>query len=351
MKAKDILTAIGPALDAAEPRATIPIARCVRFAPGSAIGTDFDLWAAVEIDHGLPEFCVNADALRKALSVTMAADAELSMTLDGERLIVKGGGRRASIATLPSREFPTPPDDEEWPIDVTSDELVAGLMAPSAAMSNNDARYYLNGVCWDGGNFAAYNGHVLVTAPGPASGSDLRPIFPRPVLAAIAKLGGNVRIRANEQRARIDGDGVSIVSRLIDGSFPDWRRIMPAGRGRIATINAKALLDIVKAVAWAGDDVVGDTGKVIGIGASFGVSADEMSASTQSQKGESTASCPATLAGEPLTFKAMPRNMEVALSAFPGDVELHFADGEDGGRSPILFTNGEASALLMPMRA
>lgn len=136
-----------------------------------------------------------------------------------------------TIATLPVADFPTLPTDVDGdPQDAAG--ILRGFGVVAHAMSEDETRYHLNGVLLDGANAVATDGHRLAMVPhGATVGRDV--IIPRHavewILGAKAT-GGTVVLGRNHARfslARKDGLQVDVLTQYVDGTFPEYRRVIP----------------------------------------------------------------------------------------------------------------------------
>ncbi|KLU17933.1 DNA polymerase III subunit beta, partial [Proteus mirabilis] len=175
----------------------------------------FDIW------RGLPE------------------GAEISVELDGDRLLVRSGRSRFSLSTLPASDFPNL-DDWQSEVEFTLPQATLKRLIESTqfSMAHQDVRYYLNGMLFETENTelrtVATDGHRLAVCsmdigqslPGHSV------IVPRKGVIELMRLldgGGEsslqLQIGSNNIRAHV-GDFI-FTSKLVDGRFPDYRRVLP----------------------------------------------------------------------------------------------------------------------------
>ena len=191
--------------------------------------------------------------------------ALVGLTLDGAagRLTVEAGLSTFSLATLPREDFPV----------MASSEYAANFSAPAAvlkrlfdksqfAVSNEETRYYLNGVYMhvaegeDGRvlRCVATDGHRLarIDGPLPEGASDMPGVIvPRKTVAELLKLLGQagdddpIAVSVSETKVRFATPTVTLTSKVIDGTFPDYARVIPMGNARKLEVDAG---DFAKAV-------------------------------------------------------------------------------------------------------
>ena len=185
--------------------------------------------------------------------------ANISMTAEEGHspLLIRSGRSRFSLNALPSVDFPELSKGEY----THSFQLKAGDFAKllnnsSFAMSNEDTRYYLNGVylhtITEGNALnvraVATDGHRLARvdnlAPERADGMP-GVILPRKAVVELAKLldgADTVRASISQTKARFEVGPVILTTKLIDGSFPDYQRVIPAGNDKRLVVDKEPFL-------------------------------------------------------------------------------------------------------------
>lgn len=179
---------------------------------------------------------------RKLLDICKALPdgAEMEVALEKDRLVIRSGKSRFTLATLPAAEFPTVEDVQaQVRISLPQKDLRQLLDRTQFSMAQQDVRYYLNGLLLelrDGTVRAvATDGHRLalsdLDAEGVPAGQQI--IVPRKGVLELARLldGGEepaeLAIGSNHIRANVGGQ--QLTSKLIDGRFPDYERVIPKG--------------------------------------------------------------------------------------------------------------------------
>lgn len=178
---------------------------------------------------------------RKLLDIVRALPegATVSLTLEGERVTVKSGKSRFTLATLPAGDFPTVEDIKaQQPLTISQAVLKRLLDKTHFSMAQQDVRYYLNGMLMEIADnvlrTVATDGHRLAfceaTAEKPTGGSQ-QVIVPRKGVLELQRLLGSegmvdLAIGSNHIRAQI-GE-IRFTSKLIDGRFPEYGRVIPA---------------------------------------------------------------------------------------------------------------------------
>ena len=192
-------------------------------------------------------------AAKKLLDILRSLPDDAEVVLDGKesRLTLKAGKSRFSLQTLPAADFPklAMAGDDVASFALNRNAFKAQLNKVQFAMANQDIRYYLNGMLLsvaDGKlTTVATDGHRLAYATSPidASGTKADVILPRKTVAELIKLlddgnseaNVNVTLRANQ--IRFDLGDTELSSKLIDGKFPDYTKVIPTGYGKHITLN------------------------------------------------------------------------------------------------------------------
>ncbi len=165
-------------------------------------------------------------------------DAQITFVLEAERVLIKSGRSRFSLATLPANDFPNIEDwQSEVEVMVTQSELRQLVEKTQFSMANQDVRYYLNGMLFEiEGNTlrsVATDGHRMAVAEATLVGefSQQQVIVPRKGVLELVKLldqpDENVTLQIGSSNIRANVNQFTFTSKLVDGRFPDYRRVMP----------------------------------------------------------------------------------------------------------------------------
>ena len=204
----------------------------------TATDLEVELVATTELDIESPgEVTVPG---RKLLDICRALPEGASVTLSqsGEKVTVKSGRSRFTLTTLPAAEFPTVEDiNADKVIDVPQSALVRLLEKTHFSMAQQDVRYYLNGLLIETGEAhlraVATDGHRLALCQVVLDGSKLpenQVIVPRKGVLELQRLlsgEGDVALALGSNHVRIQLDGIRFTSKLIDGRFPEYERVIP----------------------------------------------------------------------------------------------------------------------------
>lgn len=158
---------------------------------------------------------------------------------DGEEVTLAGGEEGATLTfasgrydlpVYPASDFPEL-DAFEWAdIAIDGDRLKRALGFVAGCVSREETRYYFNGVFLDADRVVATNGHLLGVHPhGATVAAEQQCILPSGLVALLLSLPVAARfsLAPNRHRCRVEAGGAVVVAKLIDGTFPDWRRVVP----------------------------------------------------------------------------------------------------------------------------
>lgn len=261
--------ALGHVQSVVERRNTIPILSNVLLqADGSTLtltATDLD----IEISEAAPADVATSGATTvSALTLFEivkrlpdGAQVRLDLSSGEGRLQVSSGRSQFALAVLPEDDFPSlATEDLETRFAMPTSDMRRLLQKARFAMSQEETRYYLNGVYLhaftDGDapalRAAATDGHRLarIDAPLP-DGAATMPgvIVPRKAIAELGRLledaEENVDVAVSEAKIRFGFGAGYLTSKLIDGSFPDYERVIPKGNSNVLRVETK---DFAKAV-------------------------------------------------------------------------------------------------------
>ncbi|MBD3676984.1 MAG: DNA polymerase III subunit beta [Rhodobacteraceae bacterium] len=268
-----LLKAVGQAQSVVERRNTIPILSNVLIeAEGDTVtfrATDLDIEvldkAPAKVDRA-GATTVSAVTLHEIVR-KLPDGALVQLTDDGAngRLTVEAGRSNFSLATLPKEDFPVMATSEYSSNFACAAPALRRLFDKSKfAISTEETRYYLNGVYMhvsesDGGQVlrcVATDGHRLarIDAPLP-KGADGMPgvIVPRKTVGELRKLldddEAEIAISVSETKVRFATPSITLTSKVIDGTFPDYTRVIPTGNTRKLEVDASEFAQAVDRVA------------------------------------------------------------------------------------------------------
>ena len=349
-----------------ERRNTIPILSnvCLDAADGKLdlTATDMDLQMVESVSGNVSQTgSVTApahtmhDIVRK---IPEGAEIELNYSGEGDgRLTLAAGRSRFTLACLPASDFPLPKEgDMPHRFALQAADLKRLIDNSRFAISTEETRYYLNGiylhVAEDGKvlRAVATDGHRLARVELPApEGTGGMPgvIIPRKAVNELRKLidefDGAVGIALSDTRIRFSFDSAVLTSKLIDGTFPDYTRVIPTGNDRILEVDSKLFAEAVDRVSTISADKTRSV--------KLSLEADKMTLSVTSQEtGTATEELAVTYQGEPMEIGFNARYLMDILGQIEGDVVQTVL--ADAASPTIMRDAGDDSALyvLMPLR-
>lgn len=187
-------------------------------------------------------------------------DSIISVQFEEDKAIVKAGRSKFSLTTLPASDYPNLMDwQPEVDFTIEQSTLARLIEATQFSMANQDARYFLNGMRFETeGNLlrtVATDGHRLAVCTMALNQELLSHsvIVPRKAVLELARLISNnsdaTRLEIGTSNLRITTNGIVFTSKLIDGRFPDYRRVLPRNADRIMEAETEVLKRALQRVA------------------------------------------------------------------------------------------------------
>jgi len=259
-KRDELLVPLAAVSGIIERRHTLPILSNVLMECGSGrlsfLATDIEIQikARADLDPGQETQAVTVGA-RKLVDILRALPegVEVVLQTQDKRLLVKAGRSRFALQTLPAEDFPrlAKPTGEQARFALPQKALKRLLGLVQYAMAQQDIRYYLNGllmVVEDGQlRLVATDGHRLAYAAMPLGVALPRQevIVPRKTVLELAKLLGDgddeASIELSSTQAAFSFGSVDLVSKLVDGKFPDYTRVIPTGNRNTLMLEREVL--------------------------------------------------------------------------------------------------------------
>jgi len=272
-------------------------------------------------------------------------------TEENGQVSISSGRSKFKLSTLPVSDFPQMPvNKSDCIFSINADDFASLIDRVRFAMSIEDARYYLNGVylhsCGDTMKCIATDGHRLAIAEAvKPDGMELEKgvIIPRKTIGEVRKIldetSGDVTIFVSSSKISFKICNIVIKSKLIDGTFPDYMRIIPKDNDKLLTVNVVSFVSAVDRVATISNE------KTRSI--KLDLLSNEVSLSSSVSGSNSKDVIEATFDGEPMDIGFNARYLLDALGAIKGkDVKMHLGSPD----SPAVFEEENALYVLMPMR-
>ena len=293
---------------------------------------------------------------RKLLDIIKALPekASVTLTVEGERAVIRSGKSRFTLATLPASDFPVIENIEiKQQISLAQTDMKTLLDKTHFSMAQQDVRYYLNGLLFELNGqqlrLVATDGHRLALAEAkllqPVTAT-LQVILPRKGVLELQRVLGNqgdVHISISSNHMRISVDGVRFTSKLIDGRFPDYSRVIPQDPNRIVGAERSSLRAALQRAAILSNE------KYRGIRLTLKSGVLVMQAHNPEQE-EAEEELEVAHTGEAMEIGFNVNYLLEALTAVDGDqVELGFTDGNS---SCLIKSPGAVASryVVMPMR-
>jgi len=180
--------------------------------------------------------------------------SSLEFTLDeDQRFLVKSGRSRFTLSTLPANDFPAT-DVNEGDIQFSCAQSIIKRLIDrtSFAMAQQDVRYYLNGMLWEAENnllrCVATDGHRLAMCTRELDiqvPTKTQAILPRKGVIELSRLlkeeDASVKVIFSSHHMRVETTDYTLTSKLVDGKFPDYERVLPKGGNNIVLGNREEL--------------------------------------------------------------------------------------------------------------
>ena len=287
--------------------------------------------------------------------------SDIELTRDGEqgRLTIACGPARFSLQTLPADDFPSlSVEDLGHAFSLPAKDLKRLIEKTRFAISTEETRYYLNGIYLhaaksDGKALlraVATDGHRLaqVELPLPSGAKDMPGVIvPRKTVAEIARLAedsdGDIRIELSPAKIRISGPRVVLTSKLIDGTFPDYERVIPQGNDKRMEVDNAAFAQAVDRVSTLSSD----KGRAVKLSLSDGKLVLSVN---NPDSGSATEELSVDYAFDPLEIGFNARYLlDISGQLESGTAEFQLADPG----SPTMVRDGKDNSalyVLMPMR-
>jgi DNA polymerase III subunit beta len=229
-----------------ERRQTLPILSnilvCAKDGVLSLTGTDMEVELVARTNVEDMEDGEITVPARKFVDICRAlpAEGEIKFEMDGERVVLKCGKSRFNLTSISATDYPS----TEQPTDASrlkmkSSQLKRLIELTQFAMAQQDVRYYLNGMLFeiegDKLRTVATDGHRLALAEcaldTPVEGGDRQLILPRKGVVELAKMltsgDEEIELVLGNNAVALDTENMSFSSKLIDGRFPEYQRVIP----------------------------------------------------------------------------------------------------------------------------
>ena len=386
---KDLLSPLKILTGVVEQRQTLPILSMalVKVTQGklhlTANDSEIEIACSLPIDTGLDSSQEGEITLpaRKFHDIcrSFSDDAIIEVqTTEPNKALVKSGKSRFSLACLPAEDFPSSPDLKALRVFRLSQRVLKKMLKQTSfSAATADVRYYLNGVCFhlqhgkltdttgmiegvesylSGSklNLVSTDGHRLAftqESTGDAEETvtdDFQVIVPKKAVAELASLltdsDDEIEISSNDRHIKfVFSENLTLVSKLIDGRFPDYAVVIPAHADKLAVAQCSQLKQSLSQAAILSNE------KFKGVRLMFSENLLTISGRNPEQE-ESVIECEIEYNSESFEIGFNVQYLLDVLNVIATDeIELHFTDAN----SSVLITNrrqNNSKFVVMPMR-
>ncbi|HCR86436.1 MAG TPA: DNA polymerase III subunit beta [Alphaproteobacteria bacterium] len=345
-----------------EKRNTIPILSNVKLDADqnglTLTVTDMDLVVSETVEAAVSEegsLTVPATTLYDIIrKLPEGAQVKLDLDTKSSRVNIKSGNSKFTLSYLPSDDFPVMSEGTlTHQFSLKSKDFLKLIEKTRFAMSTEETRYYLNGVYFhtveNSLKTVSTDGHRLakveIEAPEGTKGMP-GVIIPRKAVNEINKILENqeeVKISLSDSKIKFNAGKIELLSKVVDGTFPDYARVIPENNVKFLTVNSNLVREAIDRVAT----ITADKTRAVKLNLSknnLNISAQGIEGISGNENVECTYQSDAIEAG----FNS--RYLLEMLSLVEG-VETNFAF--DTANSPVIVTDSkDTSALfiIMPMR-
>lgn len=313
----------------------------------------------------------------KDICKLLPAGSDIKLTTQsGERCLITSGKSRFTLGTLAAVDYPslgTPANIT--PLIIERSKLSDLMGKTQFAMAIQDVRYYLTGMLFEVSErqltTVATDGHRLAVARTVIEADnslDMQAILPRKAVMELERLLGELGKLLNEQDNKVtlsfgreflqvtlpfgdvdstgqmnDSLNVTFTARLIDGKFPDYRRVMPSSSDKQALVNQEKLTDVLRRVAILSNE------KSRGVIFNFAPDGNVEVRANNAEQDEAVEMLQAKYQGEAIELSFNAAYLQDVLDVLQGDVQLHMSQAN---ASVLVNQLGDElhQYVIMPMR-
>jgi len=218
--------------------------------------TDLEMQISLSIDSSKNNDFSTTISAKKLLDIcrSLPDGSEMSLNTSDSRVTLKAGNSRFSLQTLPAADYPvmTKTQSHATVINIEQRQLKNLLKQVEFAMGQQDIRYYLNGLLFEVNanrlNLVGTDGHRLSFTSTEVKQyyEKQEVILPRKTVIELIKLLNDtdeqVHIEITSNQVNFSFDNIKLISKVIDGKFPDYNRVIPIGHQNTFTIDRLKIL-------------------------------------------------------------------------------------------------------------
>ncbi|CAM8269083.1 MULTISPECIES: DNA polymerase III subunit beta [Candidatus Methylopumilus] len=218
--------------------------------------TDLEMQVSLSFKADLKEEIATTISARKFFDITRSLpdDCVIDIAIKDSRVSVKANKSRFAIQTLPAKDYPvmTKASSEAVVITISQIQLKRLLKQVEFAMAQQDIRYYLNGLLFEVNgnqlNIVGTDGHRLsfTSIHLDQNYNKTEVILPRKTVIELIKLLNEteelVSVELYKGQVSFNFNDIQLISKVIDGKFPDYTRVIPEGHNNQFTIDRSQFL-------------------------------------------------------------------------------------------------------------
>jgi DNA polymerase-3 subunit beta len=361
-----LLKSLGHVQSVVERRNTIPILNNVKMdAKGKSLSlnaTDMDLDIVEKLEAEVASGGSSTAPAHTLYDIVrkLPDGSQVELSTDGNgQIVLRAGRSRFALASLPTEEFPVMSGgDLPHKFVLKASDLREIIDRTRFAISTEETRYYLNGIYLHATKHAkvdvlravATDGHRLASVEMPLpSGASGMPgvILPRKMVNEVRKLideqDGDVSIALSDTKVQCTFGAGVLTSKLIDGTFPDYERVIPTGNDKVLEVDRKVFAEAVDRVSA----ISTEKSRAVKLALSKGVLVLSVSSP---DAGSATEEIEVGYNGDPLEIGFNARYLLDITQQISGESTQFVMN--DAASPTIIREVGDSSALyvLMPMR-
>ena len=255
----DLLIPLQQVIGAVEKRQTLPALANVLIRAEqdhlSLTATDLEIELVSRVPQMMDETGEITLPAKKLLDIckSLPVESELSIEVDVDRALIRSGRSRFTLSTLPASDFPALDEiTSVYEFNLPQNILKTLIEKTAFAMAQQDVRYYLNGLMMEVSSGAirtvATDGHRLAFCEKQIEGDladSKQVIIPRKGVAELQRLLADsddpVKVVLGNNHIQCELPNQRFTSKLIDGRFPDYKRVMPEAEGNTMTMDRESL--------------------------------------------------------------------------------------------------------------
>ncbi|TDJ28011.1 MAG: DNA polymerase III subunit beta [Gammaproteobacteria bacterium] len=268
IKRELLLPPLGQVIGAVERRQTLPIlANVLLKSVGGVLtltSTDLEIEMVATVESVSPpdDFQTTLPA-RKLFDIckALSESSDIEFDIEENKVILKSGRSRFTLASLPASDFPGLDEiDAQQSFTIPQNKFKALLEKTSFAMAQQDVRYYLNGILMEISRgsikLVATDGHRLALSEYKEDVTltdEKQVIVPRKGVIELSRLldssDAPAKVIFSQNHIRIEASNIVFTSKLIDGKFPDYNRVIPVDGNKILSVNREVLKKAMNRIA------------------------------------------------------------------------------------------------------